>query len=405
MEYKPSQKILEKYAGLLVNFALGNGKGVKKGDTVYIICSESAKPLFVKLQKAVLLAGAHFISKYIPDDSKNFKPSRDFYQLATKEQLEFFPKKYLKGLIDQIDHSIFIISERDKLALKGIDPKKIMLNLQAMKPYFDWRDKKENLGKFSWAVALYGTKEMAKAANLSYKVYWQQIIKACFLDKENPQKTWELIKGEIESYRKKLNKLEIKKVHLQGKDMDLWIRLGEKRRWRGGVGANIPSFEIFTAPDWRGTEGWIKFNQPVYRYGNLIEGIELEFKKGRVVKFKAGKNERILKELVETPGGDKIGEFSLTDSRFSRIAKFMAETLYDENRGGKFGNTHIALGRSYKDCYSGNPGKVTKKEWQRLGFNDSAIHTDLVSTKDRNVTGYLTDGSKRLIYKKGKFVI
>ncbi|HBA44605.1 TPA: hypothetical protein DEG21_05540 [Patescibacteria group bacterium] len=33
----------------------------------------------------------------------------------------------------------------------------------------------------------------------------------------------------------------------------------------------MPSFEIFTSPDWRGTNGWIKFNQPLYRYGNKIE--------------------------------------------------------------------------------------------------------------------------------------
>src|SRR6185436_12865911 len=137
--------------------------------------------------------------------------------------------------------------------------------------------------------------------------------------------------------------------------VDLWVKLGEKRAWMGGSGRNVPSFELFTSPDWRGTEGWIKFNQPLYRYGNLITGIELEFKNGRVVKAKAKKNEQILKQMIATANADKVGEFSMTDKRFSHITKFMGETLYDENVGGPHGNTHVALGNVYHDCYAGDP--------------------------------------------------
>ena len=405
MLYQPSQEILEKYAGLLVNFALRNGKGIKKGDVVYLICYQSAKPMLMELQKVVLRAGGHYISKYIPDDDGKFTPSKDFYELANDAQLKFFPKKYLKGLIDQIDHSIFIISQKDKLALKNIAPKKIITNQKVIKPYYDWRDKKERMGKFSWTGALYGTKEMAQAANLSLREYWNQIIKACFLDEKDPIKKWKAITRKIKEYQEKLNKLPIEKLHIEGKDVNLWIKLGRKRQWRSGAGNNIPSFEIFTSPDWRGTQGWIRFNQPLYRYGNLIKGIELEFKKGRVVRSKARQNEKLLKEIIKVPAGSQVGEFSLTDSRFSRITKFMAETLYDENVGGRYGNTHIALGMSFKDCYLDDPAKVTKKQWRNLGFNDSAIHLDIISTADRTVTAYLIDGSKREIYRKGKFVI
>ena len=34
--YKPSKKVLEKYADVLVNFALGSYKGIKKGDVVRV---------------------------------------------------------------------------------------------------------------------------------------------------------------------------------------------------------------------------------------------------------------------------------------------------------------------------------------------------------------------------------
>ena len=107
--------------------------------------------------------------------------------------------------------------------------------------------------------------------------------------------------------------------------------------------------------------------------------------------------------MVATENADKVGEFSLTDRRFSRITKFMAETLYDENVGGPFGNTHIALGKSYHDCYAGDPGAVAAAEWERLGFNESSVHTDIVSTTDRTVTATLRDGSEQVIYAGGEF--
>jgi aminopeptidase len=182
--------------------------------------------------------------------------------------------------------------------------------------------------------------------------------------------------------------------------------MGEKRKWLGGSGRNIPSFEIFTSPDWRGTEGWIKFNQPLYRYGSVVEGIQLNFEKGRVVKATAKKNQKLLREMLATDkGAAQIGEFSLTDKRLSRITKFMAETLFDENMGGKFGNTHIAVGKSYHDTYTGDTSKIDDKLARKLGFNESAIHTDMISTEDRTVIATLPDGKDVIIYKDGMFSV
>jgi aminopeptidase len=248
---------------------------------------------------------------------------------------------------------------------------------------------------------------MAKEAGLSEKTYWDQIVKACFLDEADPIKRWKQVYKEIESYRSKLNKLSprIDRLHAVGPDMDLWIRLGEKRAWHAGSGRNIPSFEIFTSPDWRGTNGWIRFNQPLYRYGNRIDGIEIEFKDGLVVKAKAKTNEKLLKEMIATKGANKIGEYSLTDRRHSRITKFMAETLFDENMGGPYGNTHIALGMSYRDTYAGDVSKLTTEQAEQLGFNDSSVHTDIISTTRRTVTAHLKDGTEKVIYTDGEFVL
>src|SRR3990172_7231772 len=183
--------------------------------------------------------------------------------------------------------------------------------------------------------------------------------------------------------------MKIKTLHVKGENIDLKVGIGENRKWLGGSGRNIPSFELYISPDWRKTEGRVKFNQPLYRYGNLIKDIELEFKDGKIVSSKASENEHVLKEMIATENADKIGEFSLTDARMSRITKFMAETLFDENMGGEHGNTHIALGMAYKDSYPGDQAKVTKEQWTEMGYNDSSVHTDIINTEKKTVTATL----------------
>jgi aminopeptidase len=403
MSFTPSQQILERYADVLINFALGSGAGIKRGDVVRIVAHEAAKPLYVEIHRAVWGGGGHTIGHYIPDDDGAFNLSRDFYELAGDEQIDFFAATHMRGLVDEMDHQVGVLSDSDLHALEGVDPALIMRSGRAMKPAMDWRTEKENAGRFSWTLGLYGTGAMATEAGLSEAEYWQQIIDACFLGEEDPIARWREVAAQIGEYVQRLNSLPIDRLHIEGEDVDLHIGLGERRQWVGGSGRNIPSFEIFTSPDWRATEGWIAFNQPLYRYGNLVKGIRLEFAEGRVVKASAEQNEQVITEMVATENADKVGEFSLTDRRFSRITKFMAETLFDENVGGPFGNTHIALGKSYHDCYVGDPGAVAAEEWVRLGFNESSVHTDIVSTTDRTVTATLRDGSELIIYTGGEF--
>ena len=172
----------------------------------------------------------------------------------------------------------------------------------------------------------------------------------------------------------------------------------------GISGHNIPSFELFISPDWRGTEGVYFVNQPSYRSGNYVKGVRLEFKKGCVVKTDAETGrDFVAGQISMDKGANKMGEFSLTDIRFSKIDRFMANTLFDENYGGKHGNCHVALGASYSDTYSGNPAELKKQLKEKLGFNDSALHWDLVNTEEKTVTAHLTSGKRIVIYEKGKF--
>jgi aminopeptidase len=405
MPYTPPHQILERYADVLVNFALGGGAGVSRGQVVRVVAHESAKPLYGELHRACWRAGAHVIGHYLTDDDNGLNLTRDFYELADDEQIDFMASVYMRGLVDQMDHQVGVISDADMRALEGVDPARIMRHGRSFKDLIKWRTAKENAGRFSWTLGLYGTPAMAAEAGMPEEEYWQQIIDACFLDDEDPIARWREVTAQIGEYVERLNALPIDRLHVVGEDVDLWLTLGEQRKWVGGSGRNIPSFEIFTSPDWRGTEGWIAFNQPLYRYGNLVRGIRLEFVDGRVVKASAEENEPVITEMVATDNADRVGEFSLTDRRFSRITRFMAETLFDENVGGPHGNTHIALGKSYQDCFAGDPASVSEEEWERLGFNDSRVHTDIVSTSERTVTATLRGGGERVIYADGQFVL
>ncbi len=210
---------------------------------------------------------------------------------------------------------------------------------------------------------------------------------------------------EIDAVKRRLDALRMEKLHVTGPDANLWIALGKKRIWEGGGGANIPSFEIFTSPDWRGTEGWMRFNQPVYAGGNLVRGVELHFKRGKVMSARAAHGEKFLKELVKTPNGDKVGEFSLTDKRFSKITKFMATTLYDENIGGPNGNTHIALGTRSMIVMTAIPRRLRRL----TGRNSASTIRPCIRISFRRpqglVTAYLKNGKEKVIYKDGMFAL
>jgi aminopeptidase len=403
MGYVPERLLLERYARLLVEFGLGGGAGIRTGDVVRISGSDASKPLYIEACKAVWRAGGHVIHGYMPSEDGFGDVQRAFYELASEEQLDYLPEGYARALVDQVDHELQIVAQADPRSLDGIDPAKQMRHQQSRRPIWDWEREKENRGEFSWSVALYGTPGMAAEAGLSIERYWDQISRACFLDLEDSVSRWRDVRAEIRSYRDRLNALPIQRLHILGADADLWLTLGERRLWQDGVGANVPSFELYTSPDWRGTEGWIRFSEPLYEFGSLITGVELEFRGGRVSRAMAAENEPLLHEMISSENADRVGEFSLTDASLSPIDHFMADTLYDENMGGPYGNTHLALGDAYHDTYDGDPAALSDEDWAQLGFNRSAIHTDIVSTTDRTVTAMLRDGSERVIYADGHF--
>ncbi len=403
---KLDEDLLRKYAQVMVHYALNNGKGINKGDTVFLVAQECSKDLFVAIAKEIYSAGGNLITHYQPNNIRENSLVRFLLENGSDEQVGFFAKPYWQGIVDATDHILFIIAEPDIHVFEELPASKISMMNSARAPYMQMREKKEQEGKLSWSLCLYGTQSMAEEAGLSLEEYWEQIIEACYLREADPVQKWKQVQQEIETIKDKLDALQIERLHIKGEDVNLYVQIGKNRKWLSGGGKNIPSFEIFTSPDWRGTNGFIHFNQPLYYSGKRISDVSLRFENGLVVESSAMENEDALREMIAQENADKVGEFSLTDKRHSRITKFMATTLFDENMGGAYGNTHIALGNAYKDTYPGDMATVTDEQWTEMGYNSCPkVHTDIISTSNRTVTATLGDGTEKVIYTNGEFVL
>ena len=395
-----TQKRLDKYADVLL-WALKTARKrpYKKNDIILIRYDLAALKMAELLQSKLLDMGMHPVLRM----GLTAQMEYTFFNKANNRQLVFNAPGE-ETFLDNLNGGIYLNAPESLTHLSEIAPLKIGKSAIARKPLRDILDKREGKGLFGWTLCLLPTDELAKQARLSIRQYTSQVIRACYLDRSQPVSEWKRIYRNAMTIKGWLNRMKVKTFHVESKSLDLKITPGQKRKWVGISGHNIPSFEIFLSPDWRGTEGVYYANQPSYRSGNYVEGVRLTFKKGVVVRVEANKGrDFIRRQIAMDKGAGRVGEFSLTDKRFSKINRFMASTLYDENFGGNFGNCHLALGASYADTYDGDPAGLTKKRKERLGLNDSALHWDLVNTEKKTVTAYLKSGKKRVIYENGQF--
>lgn len=395
-------KQLERYAEVLL-WGLGQArkKKFKKNDVIAVRYHLPALPLAEIIHQKLLLAGRNPVMRGLmtPVMEKNF------FQLANREQLVFQApgeKNFLKSL----NGNIALLAPESLTHLSGVDSARIGQAAIARKPLRDILERRENDGEFGWTLGMFPTAELARQAGLKQDEYAAQIARACFLNSKNPLDQWQSIFKKATSIKQWLNRMKPQTLRVEAKNIDLEITPGQNRKWVGLSGHNIPSFEIFLSPDWRGTRGTYLADMPSFRDGNLVKNLKIEFKEGRATEITAEQGQAFARELLAMDdGAGKIGEFSLTDRRFSRINRFMANTLFDENYGGRQGNCHIALGASYSDTFAGNPSELTKTRKKQLGFNDSALHWDIINTQKKRVSAVMAGGKRRTIYENGQFTL
>ncbi len=391
---------LNRYADVLL-WALHTARrhAFKKGDIVLIRFHHAALILAEILHERLLAAGMHPLLHLNPTP----RMEKDLFDLGSAKQLSFlWPGE--QALNTALNGSIFLYAPDSLTHLRNVDPKKPGRYALARKPLKNILDQRDAQGSFGWTLGILPTEAQARHAKTTLAQYTEQVVKACHLQRRDPVSHWRMLHQNVQELTRWLSAITADTIHIESDHIDLTITPGAQRRWIGLSGHNIPSFELFLSPDWRGTEGIYFANLPSYRSGNRVRDVRLEFHKGEVVTLTAREGEAFTRQqLAMDAGARRVGEFSLTDKRFSRIDRFMANTLFDENYGGAYGNCHIALGSSYADTYALPASELTPKHKRQLGFNDSALHWDLINTEKKRVTASLRDGRKVVIYENGLF--
>ncbi|MCP4550425.1 MAG: aminopeptidase, partial [bacterium] len=182
-----------------------------------------------------------------------------------------------------------------------------------------------------------------------------------------------------------LNELEITTIEVSGGKTDLRVGLSRHARWEGGSQEtipgqlfypNIPSEEVFTTPDRRRTQGRLAATMPFRtESGLLVRNLVLQFRDGGVVAFDAKEGREGFARWLDTDEGARyLGEFALVgqDSPIVQSGRFFDLRVYDENA-----SSHVALGQAWEFGFAGAES-MPPGELEEMGFNHSAIHTDIM---------------------------
>ena len=399
-----TEKQLDNYADALIwGICKQKDSEFKDGDVVMIKSKTPGMPLVEALYRKVLQRGWQPVVRILGTDTMEV----DFYTYAKGHHLDWLPP-WWKEDAQEVRGNIYIHAPTSITHLKDASPEKQQRAARSVKPWREFVTEQEQKDLFAWTVAIWPSECCAEKAKLTIGEFTDQIIKACYLDSDDIWSDWDTTQDGIDSIKANLDDMmsDVDHFHMvtDSGSVDLKIAPGEMRTWMGGRGCNIPSFEIFTSPDWRGTTGKFYADQPSYKSGRLVKGIRLEFKDGLVVNASAEEGEDYLISTLDTDeDARKVGEFSLTDIRHSKIDRFMADTLFDENYGGKHGNSHIAVGSAYLETYTGEQSELDKERKKELGYSDSVVHWDLVNTENKTVKAVMKDGTSTVIYENGMF--
>lgn len=273
---------------------------------------------------------------------------------------------------------------------------------------------KENVAKylFPWCIVSLPNEKWAKEVfnndPNAYQKLYLSIMKMCMVDKEDSIKAWSDYIKSNNIYKEKLNNLKISYMHYKNSlGTDLTVKIPDKNTWmnldkNSGVIVNMPSYEIFTTPDYRETNGIVYSSKPLIYDENKIENFWIKFENGIAVDCHAEVGEKYLKNLLNNFDNTKyLGEVALVpyDSPISNTGVVYNSTLYDENA-----SCHLALGRGFPNTFY-NGKNLTADDLKKLGCNISNYHVDfMIGTSDLEIEADTIEG-KKLIFKNGNFNI
>ena len=250
-------------------------------------------------------------------------------------------------------------------------------------------------GAANWTVACAPTPAWADSAFADLPAgerlprLWAEVFAACRIGERDPLTAWREHLARLRRQCDELNARRSSTLSFRGPGTDLTVVLPKEHIWCSaelvtGTGrrflANLPTEEIFTLPHKDSAEGTVRVARPVVHGGAVLDGVELEFRGGRVVKARAQTGDRILHRLLATDeGASRLGEVALVPpaTTIARTGRFYHHPLLDENA-----LPHVALGDAYPFTHRGGM-TLSADQLDSAGFNRSLIHVDLpLDTRD-----------------------
>jgi len=269
----------------------------------------------------------------------------------------------------------------------------------------------------NWCVVGYATPAWAArvfpdlSPDEALAALWDAIFRSVRLDAPDPLAAWQAHTAELAARTALLNERQYNALRFTGPGTDFTVGLPFDHRWLGGAArsgngitnvANLPTEEVFTAPDRARVNGTVRATMPLNLGGNLVEEFSLTFADGRVVEVRAEKGEALLRSIIETDeGAARLGEIALVPagSPISRTGILFYNTLYDENAA-----SHVALGRAYTNCIAGCEG-LDEADFAVRGGNSSNVHVDfMIGSAEIDVDGLDDDGTAEPLMRAGEWV-
>jgi aminopeptidase len=219
-----------------------------------------------------------------------------------------------------------------------------------------------------WAQQMFGEPDLDRL--------WGLVEYAVRLDEDDPVAAWRAHVARIGARARALDDLQIDEIHFKGPGTDLRVGLLPESRWQGcesvtaeGIPyvANMPTEEVFTTPDMRRAEGFVRSTRPLSLYGRVVKGLEVRFEGGKIVEVRAEEGAEVITGQLETDEtASSLGEIALVDgtSRIGKTGLTFFDTLFDENA-----TCHVAYGGAYAEAVEG--GVIA-------GVNTSNVHTDFM---------------------------
>ena len=407
------QDKLRQYAQLLVRV----GMNVQDKQPVFIRSSVEALELTHLVVEEAYIAGASDVRvEYADPRLKRLKFEYESLDHFENNDVKSYDVEARMDFVKRGAANLAILTEDPDL-LSGIDASKLKAyQLQYSKAYKGYMEASQK-NQFPWVVAAFPSKAWAqrvypnKSVEDAYSTFIDEVFDIVRVDGNDPIQNWKSHVKNLSVHADKLQKKQYKALHYLSEGTDLVVGLPKGHIWEDATSyvngdqqafiANIPTEEVFTAPDRNNVNGYVTNKLPLSFNGNIIDGFTLTFKDGVIVDFKADKGEDVLRDLLDTDeGARRLGEVALVpdDSPISNRNTIFYNTLFDENA-----SCHLAIGSAYGFNIEGGT-EMTTEEKIASGLNDSNVHEDfMIGSADLTIYGILEDGSKELVFENGNW--